>query len=270
MKYYSRFYTMYRSINCYFLFLAASCFFFASPVANAETFDVNIVNTPKITVDWDDFLNAGQANSDLSAPSSTYDPVYSSDALSSGISEANSLFGYDPTAPSILLSPGRQPWWNNKFRYFTFGNPTLMHNSTQQGYRPNINNLQAGNYTNNGSFYVQDYTMYYSSSNLSLKWSTLQSDILSAFFSVDTFNFLADLLTVWNNAPLGSDFTYTLPSIFGFDSGIEISVPLYSIVNGSGDYSVFNSIFVVTRAFLGVVYYGTVAAMIINSLIYKQ
>lgn len=270
MNYYSLYYIMYRLINCCFLFLAAFFFFFASLVANAETIDVNIVNSPEVTVDWVDLLNAGQGNTDLMAPSNTYDPVYNDQAQASGISQGYATFSYDPSAPNIVTNPGRAPWWVNKFRYFTFTTPSQLDTVTRIVHNPNMGNQQVGNYQNTGNFEVRDYTMYYSSTGMSLKWSTLRSDVLSAFFSVDTFNIFAELLDVWNNAPLGADFTYTLPSIFGFDSGIEISVPLYSVVNGTGDYSVFSSIFVVTRAFLGVVYYGTVASLILNSLIYKQ
>lgn len=238
---------------------------------NAETIDVNVVNSPEITIDWDDFLNAGSNNSPVSNPDDSFDPTtVGTNAQNGGISDANNLFGYNPTAPTINTAPGRSPWWVGKFRYFTFQTPDQFYPTIRTADKPNVANLQSGNYTNNGSINVYDYTMYYSSSRISFNWSTLRSDVLSAFFSGDILNYLNELINVWNNAPTGADFTYTLPDIFGFDTGIEIEVPLYSVANGVGDYSVFTAIFAVIRAFLGVVYYGTVTSLIIKSVVYKQ
>lgn len=271
MNYYSRFSTTCKLINCYFLFLAAFYFSCVSLVVNAETIDVNVVNSPEITIDWDDLLNAGANNSPVNNPDDSFDPtINGTTAQNGGISDANSLFGYNPTAPTINTSPGRSPWWVGKFRYFTFQTLNQINTKPGTASKPNVSNLQAGTYTNNGTISTSDYTMYYSSSRISFNWSTLRSDVLGAFFSSDVLNYLNELINVWNNAPTGADFTYTLPDIFGFDTGIEIEVPLYSVANGVGDYSIFSAIFSVIRAFLGVVYYGTVISLIIKSIVYKQ
>lgn len=252
---------------------------------NAQVYDVNITNNgvdvnvtslPNNAYDFSNSLyDANQFDTtDIQfgddSPLDTYSasgdggvPYGQSVADFQSISQAN-----PPTStvnPWRILSPNTGLTQARYFRlvaaYYMFRPTTTMeygitplqvHKTDNTDYRVNIkDNFLVPNANARNAFF--DFAVF-------------RSDLLTALIGQDNFNFFVRLLNTLNTTVTSTNFSYTVPSIFGFDTGFVIDIPFNDILHGTGDWYGFASLINFFRSMCSFCYYLAVIIIIVRCI----
>lgn len=181
----------------------------------------------------------------------------------SGVSLMREMVEYDYTsAPKPTALGGRTfPFrWDTSMRYFKPSGINFNW-TTKTNVATPYDNLNVGN-ANYSQLQYQDNNWY--ASSYQLYWNNIQNDFMSIFFPEDFIPWIVGFLSVYNNLPTTADVTYTLPPIFGFNTGLSYTIPFGQILQNSGQFSFLSSVFTVIRAMLGFCYYATLIFIVLR------
>lgn len=93
-------------------------------------------------------------------------------------------------------------------------------------------------------------------------FNQFKNDIILALVGSDNLNFYIRLFNMLNSVSASTNFVYSVPPLFGFDSGFVIDIPLHDILHGSGEWSNLASVITLFRSMVSLVYYLTVVYVI--------
>ena len=261
----------YRLLSCFcrfnaflILFLGASCF--SSVLLADEVYTVQIPGSPSVTVDWLSLMQEGQDNRTPSPEQTGIEAQLDTNLnIGSGYSSTLNNRGYDYEAPAQRsITAGRMPWYQLRTTYILLSNAQQF-TSTKQNYQVPT---PGGDDEEDITKKEENWLWYYNT--VTFNWSLFRTKLIQGLFGADNLQWFSDVLTTLWRTPTGSDFSYNVPEIFGFDSGLSVTVPLYTILNGGGDYYIFSTIFTLIRAFFGFVYWTAFFGIILRVVCFYQ
>ena len=284
MNYYKQLFCNSKFFCLCLISLVVSFFIFQLDVNAQQVYDVNITNNSVEVKPWG--LNSGY---DLF--NNAYDPgeldengmEFSDDSPMTNGSGARAQSDYQEvwgsTMPSIsndVMTPqlsGRNPLGLTGYRYFQFG---VSDWRTRQTFSKSVtaSPLQQnwGTSTENYNVSLNDKSVIpnYANKNSLFNFTNFKNDILTALIGTQNFDFITRLIQILNTTPSSTNFTYTVPAIFGFNAGIVINIPFNDILHGTGDWYQFSNIISYFRSLLSILYYLAVVWVIIRCIFIYQ
>ena len=255
---------------------------------NADVYDVNLTNNTIDVKPWgmnsayDLFNNAydsGQFdNSDYMLSDDSPMDTPGADG-GTGYGAAYDDFGTTssftpPTGSHEVFTPllsGRNPTGLSNTRYFNFSLAawifrTGINGSGQIAFNDSPLNEHNENPNENFRGYLRDKFIIFNPTLRTsfFNYTNFKNDLVSALIGTQNFEFLVRLIAALNTTPTAVNFTYTVPSIFGFDTGFVISIPFNDILHGSGDWYSFATVINLFRSMLSFSYYTGVVFFIIR------
>lgn len=265
MNYYELLFCNSKYQFCLCVLLVAS-FFLSLPVASAqETITVEIAPNQSVNanVDFEPFWNQEFLKTDAQWTADA--PTDAANTIESGTDSFNDIGYFDApkSAPPMLPINGASDILRNKTRYIGL---SLVRFAT---YEREVQTPYK-NYGNNTDEKKINFTNWLAYPQISFRYEVFYTDLSVAVLGSQNYEWLKSFLNTLAALPTGADFTYSVPAIFGFDSGFVINVPLNSILSGSGEWAYFAIIFQVIRAIFGVCYYTSCFVLIVRCLAFYQ
>lgn len=250
---------------------------------NAEVYDVNItnngvdVNVTSLPNNAYDFSNSLYDSNQFDSTDIQFGDDSPMEAYSasgdggtpyggaSGDFQSTSYFqpnsdSYSPFDPTLS---GRNPT-RLTGKYFNFGGYWIFRTTDKKTYDTSPLQVHEGDASHdykisvNDTFVIPGYSMKTSFFN----FNQFKTDILAALLGSDNLNFFIRLFDTINSVSASTNFVYSVPPIFGFDSGFVLDIPLHDILHGSGDWTNLSSIISLFRSMMSLVYYMTVVYFI--------
>lgn len=263
-----------------FLILLVVLSYILPSKANAQVYDVHITNPDVIISPDSDFSGAldnadvqwGVFNGTTTGPQSTRfeggGSLYTSFAQSDYVSNSQLAVPYnttnDPLKPNLT---GRNPLGltGNYFK-FNLNSWLLSGNHTYTLKTPEQEHFLADNQKHPVT--VVEYRVLPNKSVPSslFDYDKFVTDVVSAIVGSDNFQFLLRFLVALNATPSVANFTFTVPSTFGFNTGFTINIPFHDILHGSGNWSSFSTVINFFRSFVSFLYYYAVIVVICRAI----
>lgn len=266
MNFCRRLFYIRKLASCSIVLLVASCFSWPH-LANAQNQNITVEIAPNqsVTVSPSDSFFDGAFNTGvmLSTTPWTGSPVADDSSIDSGFQTFQSYSNYDfeRSVPSLYgVTASQQVSMFRPTRYLKVGMTNF--NTTAQHPKAPTDNY--------GTQYQMDFINYLYYPSVTFNYPLFAFELTTAVFGADDLKWFVDFLRLLANLPTGSDFTYTVPSLFGFDTGFTFTVPLSSLLAGAGQWSNFSMIFDLIRAIFGFCYYTAVFVFMLHSIVYRQ
>lgn len=246
--------------------------------SNAQVYDVNINNghvDVEIINQTDLFNNAYDANllDDFKFSGSEETSPLTSNYLGNGQSgqseAANDYMDFTYSTPNTISNDPLAPTKGNTLltgaRYFNFGSTYWMMRTVRTYF---FNNTPLQHDRNDSAYALQVAEKFVVPNNSRVStffnWTTFKNDIIGALIGSDNFQFFVRFAQALAAAPSVANYTYTVPAVFGFDSGFTFTIPFNDVLYGSGNWASFSTVISFFRYFLSLIYYTTVAFCVVN------